>query len=75
MRGNITRPRKNSWRLKFDVGRTASGERRIRYVTVNGTRKDADFACGIVGGRQARRASSQRGGQRRAPKTRRPGGY
>src|SRR5262245_35316940 len=42
MRGNITRRGKSSWRIKFDVGHDASGERRIRYVTVNGTRKDAE---------------------------------
>src|SRR5262245_3708618 len=42
MRGNITRRGKRSWRLKFDVGRDGVGERRIRYVTVQGTRKDAE---------------------------------
>ena len=38
MRGNITR---RSWRLKFDID-TISGARRIRYVTVKGTRRDAE---------------------------------
>ena len=33
---------KSSWRLKFDVGRDGSGERAIRYVTIKGTRKDAE---------------------------------
>jgi hypothetical protein len=40
MRGNITRRGRRSWRLKFDVD-TISGARRIRYVTVKGTRRDA----------------------------------
>lgn len=42
MRGNITRRGKNSWRLKFDVGRDANGKRQIRYVTVRGKRADAE---------------------------------
>jgi len=42
MRGNITRRGKSSWRLKFDIDRDPSGERRIRYQTVKGTRKDAE---------------------------------
>jgi hypothetical protein len=42
MRGSITRRGKTSWRLKFDLDRDPSGERRIRYVTVKGLRKDAD---------------------------------
>ncbi len=41
MRGSITRRGKRSWRLKFDVERKA-GRRQIRYVTVKGTRKDAE---------------------------------
>ena len=41
MRGNITRRGKSScWRLKFDID--AEGERQTRYVTVRGTRKDAE---------------------------------
>ena len=39
MRGNITRRGKTSWRIKFDD--PIGGERRARYVTVRGTRKDA----------------------------------
>jgi integrase len=43
MRGNITRRGKSSWRLKFDVeADPATGERRIRYVTVHGKRADAE---------------------------------
>lgn len=42
MRGNITRRGKHSWRIKFDLDREPSGERQVRYVTVKGTRKDAE---------------------------------
>jgi integrase len=42
MKGNITRRGKNSWRLKFDVGYDAKGNRKIRYETVRGVRKDAE---------------------------------
>ena len=43
MRGNITRRGKSSWRLKFDAEPDAeTGERRIRYQTIKGTRKDAE---------------------------------
>src|SRR5262245_61734855 len=40
MRGNITRRGKSSSRLKFDVG--TSGQRQIAYVTVRGTKKQAE---------------------------------
>jgi integrase len=43
MRGNITRRGKSSWRIKFDTEPDAvTGERRIRYVTVKGSRRDAE---------------------------------
>jgi len=42
MTGTITRRGKQSWRLKYDIPRDESGERRIAYATVNGTRKDAE---------------------------------
>jgi len=42
MKGTIIRRGKSSWRLKFDVGREANGERKIRYVTVRGKRQDAE---------------------------------
>src|SRR5262245_21156608 len=42
MRGSISKRGKRSWRLKFDVERGTDGKRRIRYVTVRGTRKDAE---------------------------------
>jgi integrase len=40
MRGNITRRGKSSWRVKFDVG-TTTGKREIRYVTVRGSKREA----------------------------------
>jgi integrase len=43
MRGNITRRGRNSWRLKFDLGRDPkTGERITRLVTVRGKRQDAE---------------------------------
>jgi integrase len=43
MRGNITRRGERSWRLKFEAGaRDAEGRRQTRFVTVRGTRKDAE---------------------------------
>jgi integrase len=43
MTGNITRRGLHSWRLKFEAGErdAATGKRRTRYVTVRGTKKDA----------------------------------
>ena len=42
MTGTITRRGKKSWRIKYDLPRDDNGERRIAYVTVKGTRKDAE---------------------------------
>ena len=43
MRGHIQRRGKKSWRLKFDVGiDPLTGKRKTRFVTVRGTRKDAE---------------------------------
>jgi integrase len=40
--GNITRRGKHSWRLKFEAGRDpVTGERRTEFVTLRGTKKDA----------------------------------
>jgi len=41
--GNITRRGAHSWRLKFEAGERdpITGERQTRYVTVRGTKKDA----------------------------------
>jgi integrase len=41
MRGSVTRRGRTSWRIKFDVG-TVAGHRQTRYVTVRGSRKDAE---------------------------------
>lgn len=44
MRGNITRRGDRSWRLKFEAGARdpATGKRQTRFVTVRGTKKDAE---------------------------------
>lgn len=44
MRGNITRRGERSWRLKFDAGERdpATGRRQTKFVTVRGTKKDAE---------------------------------
>jgi integrase len=41
MRGSITRRGKSSWRLKYDIGTDTAGRRQRRYVTLRGTRKEA----------------------------------
>jgi hypothetical protein len=43
MTGNITRRGKSSWRLKFEAAERdpVTGKRRTRFVTVRGTKKDA----------------------------------
>jgi integrase len=40
MRGSITRRGRHSWRVKFDIGTTA-GKRATRYITVRGTKAQA----------------------------------
>jgi hypothetical protein len=43
MRGNITRRGKNSWRIRFDLGRDpGTGKRKIHSATVQGKRADAE---------------------------------
>lgn len=44
MRGNITRRGDRSWRLKFEASERdpATGKRQTRFITVRGTRKDAE---------------------------------
>src|SRR6516225_2120028 len=43
MSGHLQRRGKDSWRLKFDIGRDPlTNERRIRYVTLRGSKKDAE---------------------------------
>jgi integrase len=41
VRGNITRRGKTSWRIKFDVGTTAAGKRETKFVTIRGTKAQA----------------------------------
>src|SRR5262245_30807786 len=41
MKGNITRRGKRSWRLKYDVAADGAGRRKICYVTLKGTRTEA----------------------------------
>ena len=41
MRGNITRRGKSSWRIKFDIGVDADGNRLIQYQTIVGPKKAA----------------------------------
>src|SRR5665213_86382 len=44
MRGNITRRGDRSWRLKFESGErnNGTGKRQTKFVTVRGTRRDAE---------------------------------
>jgi integrase len=41
MKGHIRRRGANSWELKFDAGRDDAGRRNLRYVTVKGTKQQA----------------------------------
>jgi integrase len=41
MKGNLTRRGKSSWRLKFDAGRDHAGNRITKFVTLRGTRAQA----------------------------------
>jgi len=41
MRGNITRRGKSSWRFRYDLGTDAAGSRQRRYVTLRGTKAQA----------------------------------
>ena len=44
MNGNITRRGKASWRIKYERPRDQDGRRQIRYLTVRGTKRDAQKA-------------------------------
>jgi len=41
MKGSLTRRGKTSWRLKFDAGRDPAGKRITKFVTLRGTRAQA----------------------------------
>ena len=43
MKGNITQRGNRSWRLKFDAGRDAAGQRKTQYVTFRGTKREAQI--------------------------------
>src|SRR5262245_31437429 len=42
MKGNLTRRGRASWRLKYDVGTDADGRRNTKFVTLRGTRRQAE---------------------------------
>ena len=42
MTGTITKRGKSSWRIKYDMPPGDDGARRIAYVTIKGTKKDAE---------------------------------
>ena len=48
MRGNITQRGNRSWRLKFDAGRDASGQRKIQYETFRGTKREAQSRLAVL---------------------------
>jgi integrase len=48
MKGNITRRGKNSWRIKFDIEGQAGSGRQTQYVTVRGTKKDAQIEAAKI---------------------------
>ena len=41
MKGNLYRRGERSWRLKYDVEADSAGKRQTRYVTLKGTRAQA----------------------------------
>jgi integrase len=49
VKGNLTRRGQHSWRLKFDAGRDpATGRRLIKYVTLKGTKAEAQRQAATV---------------------------
>jgi hypothetical protein len=42
MKGHIRRRGARSWELKFDVGVDAKGNRKTRYSSFKGTKRDAE---------------------------------
>ncbi len=48
MRGNITQRGNRSWRLKFDAGRDAAGQRKIQYETFRGTKREAQNRLAVL---------------------------
>ena len=59
MKGNITKRGENSWRLKFDAGRDATGKRKTQYRHVSRHQaRGAGQAGGVDRSRSGRGASS-----------------
>jgi integrase len=53
--GHIIRRGKNSWRLKFDIGADPlTGQRRIRYHTFRGSRREAEIKLALLVAENAR---------------------
>src|SRR5262249_7208740 len=48
MRGHLQRRGERSWRLKYDIGSDAAGDRQIRYVTLRGTKAEAQKAAAKI---------------------------
>src|SRR5262249_54579026 len=48
MKGSLTRRGKTSWRLKFDAGRDPAGKRITKFVTLRGTRAQAQAAAAKI---------------------------
>jgi len=45
MKGHLQRRGERSWRLKYDIGSDAAGDRQTRYVTLRGTKAEAQKAA------------------------------
>jgi integrase len=48
MKGHLQRRGDRSWRLKYDIGTDAAGDRQIRYVTLRGTKAEAQKAAAKI---------------------------
>jgi integrase len=48
MKGHLQRRGERSWRLKYDIGSDAAGDRQTRYVTLRGTRAEAQRAAAKI---------------------------
>jgi hypothetical protein len=47
MKGHLQR-RGESWRFKYDIGPDAAGNRQVRYVTLKGTKAEAQKAAAKI---------------------------
>ncbi len=48
MKGHVRKRGKRSWAVIVDLGRDANGKRRQKWITVQGTRRDADRECARI---------------------------